>query len=338
MRHPKWLLLAAPALLAAVPAAAQGHPHGPAIGHPAPIPAPGGTVPAIHPNPLGPAAGPMRAPPPRTAARVWQNGRWTSLPHPGGHVRQVAPNRWGGKIHGRWHGGFEAPGGWSAYRRLGRGHRLPNYWMGQGFRIPDYLAFGLAAPPPGYFWVRYYDDAVLVDGMGEVWDSVGGVAWTGGDYSEEVGAPYVQPIVPVDPDVYYDSAPYPQEYAPPPPVAMAPPPPRVVVAPPPVIAAPPPPPPAVQVRTYPPATYGYGYGYDYAASSYQAGAYYYGAPTTTVVVTTAPVVTTTTVVEEVIEDVVTTSYVRAKPKRVVRKHRAKPRHKPKPKCCVCVCR
>ena len=333
MHHPKWLLLAAPALLAAVPAAAQGHP--------APIPAPGGAVPAMHPDLVGPATGPMRAPPPRVATRVWQDGRWTSLPPRRGTVGTIAPDRWGRTIEGRWHGGFDAPGGWRAYRRLGRGHHLPRYWMDRSFRVPDYLTFGLAAPPPGYFWVRYYDDAVLVDDRGNVWDSVDGIAWTGGAYASahgyagaDVGAGYVQPSVPVDPDVFYEPAPPPGAYGP------QPPPPRVAIAPPPppppvVMAAPPPP--SVQVRTYPPAGYGYGYGYGYAAASYQGGAYFYGAPTTTVVVTSAPV-TTTTVVEEVIEEEVVTTYVRAKPRRVVRKHRAKPRPKPKPKCCVCVCR
>ena len=80
--------------------------------------------------------------------------------------------------NGRWSAGWNAPGGWNAYRRMGRGQRLPNYWLRADFRIPDYLSFGLAAPPRGYNWVRYYDDAVLVDDRGDVWDSVGGIAWT----------------------------------------------------------------------------------------------------------------------------------------------------------------
>jgi len=91
--------------------------------------------------------------------------------------------RWGGTINGRWAAGVRAPGGWSAYHRLGRGDRLSRYWMAPGFAVGDFLAWGLAAPPYGYHWMRYYDDAVLVDGDGRVWDSVGGIGWGGDAYA-----------------------------------------------------------------------------------------------------------------------------------------------------------
>ena len=86
-------------------------------------------------------------------------------------------SRWGGQINGRWEGGYRAPGGWAAYRRPTRGWRVPNYWIGSNFFIDDYAYFGLATPPRGYRWIRYYDDAVMIDDRGRVYDSVGNIGW-----------------------------------------------------------------------------------------------------------------------------------------------------------------
>jgi Ni/Co efflux regulator RcnB len=316
------------ALFAAVPAVAQMGSPGPVYHNQGPIPAPGARAyapPAPRYNPpqvRGPATPPrvdvrqqQRPGAPDAGSRVWQNGRWNSLPRSQNVARHSNPNRWRYE-HGRWDGGNRAPGGWNSYRRLGRGHRLPQYWLQGSFGIPDYLAFGLAAPPQGYHWSRYYDDAVLVDYQGNVWDSVDGIAWSDDaaygyadngyaaaesyGYSSDGYAPRIEPVVP---DAYYEQQPYPGGYAPP--VAIA--------------------PPVVQVQGF----QGYGYGSGYAASSY------YSAPTTSTSVTyiTLPGTTTTTVTEEVVESV---SYVRSAPRRKIR--RAPVRHYAKPKCCVCVCR
>ena len=307
-----WMMAAisAAALGAAAPAAAQGYG--------APIPAPGGQVYGAP----GPQYGPQYGPPPFVAQqapqaqvptagpRVWQNGRWMALPPSQNIARLNDPNRWGYEQDGRWEGGSRAPGGWGAYRRLGRGHRMPQYWLDGSFGIPDYLSFGLAAPPRGYHWIRYYDDAVLVDDGGDVWDSVGGIAWagagahSGGGYANSSSYSYSSAgaaIQQVDPNAYYGQQQYPGGYAPP-----------AVYG-----------PPAVQQ----------GYG-----ASYQQGGYYYGQPTSFSTITIIPTTTTTTIVEEEIieESVVTTSYVRAAPRRLVR--RAQVRHRAKPRCCVCRCR
>lgn len=159
---------------------------------------------------------------PAMAQRVWQDGRWVVMPRHGAPtVMRTDRHRWAMR-DGRWDAGYRAPGGWKAYRRLHRGATLPGYWMGADFRVPDYLGFGLAAPPHGYSWVRYYDDAVLVDRDGRVWDSIDGIAWGGavatasanGGHavadSRVAGAGYPPPrIEPVDPDDYYydDAAP-----------------------------------------------------------------------------------------------------------------------------------
>lgn len=286
---------------------------------------------------------------PASAQRVWQNGRWVVMPqqHRTQVMRTGSSHRWA-MTNGRWDGGWRAPGGWGAYHRLNRGGSLPGYWRRSDFRIADYLSYGLAAPPPGYFWVRYYDDAVLADGDGRVWDSIDGLSWGGDDaydggydagYDGGPGAGYPPPrIEPVNPDAYYGDragAPYP----PPAPVAPIP----YPVAP---YPQPLPPPAAVQVQTYPgpcaqvcPAANGVYAGNYYSSGAYGAAAVYgggyAGATTTTVVITPAPV-TTTTVVEEVVEEK-TVSYVRAAPRRVVHRKPVR-RYRPKPACCQCLCR
>ena len=80
---------------------------------------------------------------------------------------------------GRWSGGNNAPGGWAAYRAPYRGYRLPRYWVAPRFYVNDWSRYGFRAPAAGQYWTRYYDDAVLIDGRGEVYDTVGGVEWDG---------------------------------------------------------------------------------------------------------------------------------------------------------------
>lgn len=305
MRHPIKPALAAVALLAAMPAAAQWGAPDPAWRGGAPIPAPGGMSmpppPMVSVNPPyipGPPPMAQNGPGvPTAGARVWQNGRWMALPPRGRN--QGGPrrgNRWGGTIEGRWYAGTQAPGGWHGWHRLRRGAHLPPYWMGNAFRIPDYLSWGLAAPPGGYFWVRYYNDAVLVDSGANVWDSVSGIGWDDGDTWSETDDGYRQPITPVDPNDYYGG-----------------------------------------YGGYPPAQGGYYDSYGGYGSSYQSGSWYYGAPVGSTVVITMPTTTTTTITEEVIEEARTTTYVRAAPRRVVRKAPVR-RYKPRVQCCVCGCR
>jgi len=169
-------------------------------------------------------------------------------------------------VRGRWGPGWQAPGGWDGYRRPVRGWTLPSYWIGGGFWINDWSNWGLSSPPYGYNWIRYYDDAVLVDRSGRVWDSVSGVDWDGGDgyYADDrYGDDY-------DGDGYgadYDAPGYGMpDHAGPPPSGYATPP-----------------------------------GMRCVANCYVAPGYGYGPPTTTtVVIQSTPVVTTTTVTEDVV--------------------------------------
>ena len=67
----------------------------------------------------------------------------------------------------RW---AHVPGGWSAYRAPSYGYRLPPHWMAPGHFIADYRANGLRQPGHGFGWSRYYDDMVLTDRWGRVYD------------------------------------------------------------------------------------------------------------------------------------------------------------------------
>jgi Nickel/cobalt transporter regulator len=67
-----------------------------------------------------------------------------------------------------------APG---SYRAPAPGFQLPAYWTQPQFYIADYQAYGFREPAPGFGWSRYYDDAVITDGNGRVYDSISGVNW-----------------------------------------------------------------------------------------------------------------------------------------------------------------
>ncbi len=277
----------ASAMIAAAPAVAQN-------GYPQRIPAPMG----MH----------GMAPQMRTGGPVYQGAPQVRQQH-ANRTQHGGGQRWGGMINGRWHGGMQAPGGWGAYHRPSRGFQLDRYWMANDFQIPDYDAFGLGAPPAGYFWVRYYDDAVLVDSYGRVRDSVSGIAWA--DASADAGygyaaassaassgAGYSAPIANVDPNgaYYEDDSGYGDAYSEP----------QGGYAPP-VVAGPP----AVHVRCSggcQQQQQGYGYGSQgysgggYAEGGYAGGYYGGGATTTTIVIQVPTVTTTTTTTEEVIDE------------------------------------
>lgn len=104
------------------------------------------------------------------------------------HTMRSMP-RWGHRINGRWHGGVRAPGGWHGYRRPVRGFILPRYWIQPSYYIGNYSLYGLRAPAYGYGWSRYYDDAVLTDRYGRVYDTRHDVRWDRyeGGYADDNG-------------------------------------------------------------------------------------------------------------------------------------------------------
>jgi Ni/Co efflux regulator RcnB len=63
---------------------------------------------------------------------------------------------------------YRRPHGWYEHR-WAYGEILPALFWAQDYWISDYYDYGLSDPPPGFVWVRYGDDALLVDeNSGEV--------------------------------------------------------------------------------------------------------------------------------------------------------------------------
>jgi Ni/Co efflux regulator RcnB len=74
---------------------------------------------------------------------------------------------------------YRAPYGWGAgYRRFSPGFTLSTVLFEEGFWIDDPYAYRLPPADGPYRWVRYYDDALLVDvRSGYVVDVVYGIFW-----------------------------------------------------------------------------------------------------------------------------------------------------------------
>ena len=63
----------------------------------------------------------------------------------------------------RFHfGAYHRPHGWYAHRWT-IGEFLPSLFFARSYWLDDYNDFGLPYPPPGTVWVRYGDDALLID-------------------------------------------------------------------------------------------------------------------------------------------------------------------------------
>jgi Ni/Co efflux regulator RcnB len=66
-----------------------------------------------------------------------------------------------GRAHEYFNSGrYVRPHGYYAHRWR-RGDRLPPAYRGRGYVIPDYAVYRLRPPPPGYYWVRVDNNAVL---------------------------------------------------------------------------------------------------------------------------------------------------------------------------------
>jgi len=86
-------------------------------------------------------------------------------PHWDRYHRNFNPGHWHGNIYAprRYHWGpYRYPHGWY-YRRWVYGAILPSIFWGRDYWINSYWDYGLMDPPYGYVWVRYGDDAILVN-------------------------------------------------------------------------------------------------------------------------------------------------------------------------------
>lgn len=103
----------------------------------------------------------------------WNGGHWAG----GGSFGGWRGNGIGGWSGGGWNGGGR--GGWDRYYRPARGYRLSSFWLSPTYFISDWGNYGLGAPGYGNRWVRYYDDAVMVDERGNIIDARYGLDWDG---------------------------------------------------------------------------------------------------------------------------------------------------------------
>lgn len=61
--------------------------------------------------------------------------------------------------------------------RLHRGGFIPPFWFGPQFHVSNWRVYGFADPGADQRWVRYYDDAYLIDRGGRILDAREGLDW-----------------------------------------------------------------------------------------------------------------------------------------------------------------
>lgn len=193
-----------------------------------------------------PAPVPPMAPPPPVVVR---QGMAPMPPAPPAQVRTGERRRF---VVVKRDGGMRQPV--QGYRRLDPGARVPAGWWGPQYNVVHWNMYGFAPPMPDERWIRYYDDALLIDRDGTVIDCMPDVDWD--RYGEhwaydDRGVPYYVGTGDYRPGAR-DYA-YVQGYAPPPPGG------EVVEE----GYAPPPSPYPPAYPAYPGYGYGY-YGYGYA--------------------------------------------------------------------------
>lgn len=101
----------------------------------------------------------------------------------GRHGQAVRQGRHGQRVivrHGGQHmgmGGGHQRRDFRHIRRFDRGHFVPQFWWGPQFHVQHWQMYGFPQPMPGHRWVRFYDDAYMIDGHGRVYDSRHDMDW-----------------------------------------------------------------------------------------------------------------------------------------------------------------
>ena len=88
-------------------------------------------------------------------------------------------------------GHVQHPGADYRHRRLRRGAYIHPYWYGDQFHVGDWRGYGFRDPGRDRRWIRYYDDAYLVDRGGRVVERHEDYDWDrhGEEWDEEYGVP-----------------------------------------------------------------------------------------------------------------------------------------------------
>ena len=131
--------------------------------------------------------------------------------HRGGHVFQP---------------GFH-PGPNFRHHRLQRGFFVHPFWFGPQFQVRNWQLYGFAPPPRDHRWVRFYDDAYLIDRNGRVFDHRYDLDWDeyGERWERRDGIPYFDGDWADDRDEDWDDEEYAERHhrqMPPPPPACHP--------------------------------------------------------------------------------------------------------------------
>jgi hypothetical protein len=117
---------------------------------------------------------------PMQAGSAWGHGAAMGAPMAGGPAYAPGPMNHMGPPPGAWNGPAPQWHGEGDYRRPVRGWKLPRHYRDRSYVVSDWRGWGFGQPGPGMAWVRYYDDALLVDDGGRVVDCRYGVNWDGG--------------------------------------------------------------------------------------------------------------------------------------------------------------
>jgi Ni/Co efflux regulator RcnB len=139
-------------------------------------------VPAAASAQRGPHSGPR-------PGAGWRGGGMVGAPAHGPNVivRTPGPVMHGQQMrmrHWNWNRNMH-PGRNFRHGRLNRGFVINPFWFGPQFHVNNWQAYGFGAPGPDQRWVRYYDDAYLIDHDGRVLDTRYGMDWN--EYGEEWG-------------------------------------------------------------------------------------------------------------------------------------------------------
>lgn len=117
---------------------------------------------------------------PMQAGSAWGHGAPMGAPMASGPAYAPGPMTHMGPPPGAWNGPAPQWHGRGDYRRPVRGWKVPRHYRDRSYVVADWRGWGFGQPGPGMAWIRYYDDALLVDGDGRVVDCRYGVNWDGG--------------------------------------------------------------------------------------------------------------------------------------------------------------